>query len=215
MSSRLRFVITLIFGIFGVHKFIDRQIGMGILYFFTLGLFGIGWISDTVKAGKIAFSNAPCNSSQNISIPLTALPVVPSSGLLLKEDEFCCLKSAAQNLTIKNVVTGYRNKSAGMNVHIAKGVNIHTGGGKAAPVRGNISQKTNGTFYITNKRVIMVCPKGAFDKPLGSITAIQGGKDGVQIQFGNQNYTILLPNSSYVCAIIEAALNGLPAEQII
>jgi TM2 domain-containing membrane protein YozV len=33
-------------GFVGVHKFYLNKIGMGILYFFTAGLFVIGWIID-------------------------------------------------------------------------------------------------------------------------------------------------------------------------
>lgn len=48
----LKFLITLFFGYFGVHKFMEKKIGMGFLYFFTLGLFGIGWIYDVIMAAK-------------------------------------------------------------------------------------------------------------------------------------------------------------------
>ena len=35
------------------HKFYERKIGMGFLYLFTAGLFGIGWIIDIISlAGK-------------------------------------------------------------------------------------------------------------------------------------------------------------------
>lgn len=37
-------------GIFGVHKFMEKKIGMGILYLFTFGLFGIGWLVDAIVA---------------------------------------------------------------------------------------------------------------------------------------------------------------------
>lgn len=43
-------IIVFFFGLFGVHKFIVGSIGMGILYFCTGGLFGIGWIIDLIKA---------------------------------------------------------------------------------------------------------------------------------------------------------------------
>lgn len=35
-------------GYYGVHKFYRKKIGMGVLYLFTMGLFGIGWIVDSV-----------------------------------------------------------------------------------------------------------------------------------------------------------------------
>lgn len=42
----LMFVITLLFGLIGVHKFIMGQKMMGIIYLCTAGLFGIGWFFD-------------------------------------------------------------------------------------------------------------------------------------------------------------------------
>ena len=35
-------------GGFGVHKFYRKKIGMGLLYLITGGLFGIGWLVDTI-----------------------------------------------------------------------------------------------------------------------------------------------------------------------
>ncbi|MDE6260587.1 MAG: TM2 domain-containing protein [Oscillospiraceae bacterium] len=35
-------------GFLGAHKFYERKIGMGILYIFTFGIFGIGWLIDII-----------------------------------------------------------------------------------------------------------------------------------------------------------------------
>ena len=43
------FIITLLFGWAGVHKFMQKKTAMGILYLFTFGLFGIGWIVDIMR----------------------------------------------------------------------------------------------------------------------------------------------------------------------
>lgn len=51
------FFIALFFGLFGVHKFIDGKVGIGILYIFTYGLLCIGWIIDVIKAFIAIFSN--------------------------------------------------------------------------------------------------------------------------------------------------------------
>ena len=42
------FLLCFLFGIFGAHKFYEGRIGMGILYIFTFGLFGIGWMVDLI-----------------------------------------------------------------------------------------------------------------------------------------------------------------------
>lgn len=47
-SKWVAFVLCLFFGGLGVHKFYEGKIGMGILYVFTLGLFGIGALVDLI-----------------------------------------------------------------------------------------------------------------------------------------------------------------------
>ncbi len=43
------FLLCLFLGAIGAHKFYEGKIGMGILYIFTCGLFGIGWIIDIIS----------------------------------------------------------------------------------------------------------------------------------------------------------------------
>lgn len=42
------FFLCLFLGMFGAHKFYEGKAGMGLLYLFTLGLFGIGWMIDLI-----------------------------------------------------------------------------------------------------------------------------------------------------------------------
>ena len=42
------FLLCLFLGCIGAHKFYEGKIGMGILYIFTLGLFGIGALIDLI-----------------------------------------------------------------------------------------------------------------------------------------------------------------------
>lgn len=42
------FFLCLFLGWMGVHKFYLGKIGMGVLYFFTFGVFGIGWAIDLI-----------------------------------------------------------------------------------------------------------------------------------------------------------------------
>lgn len=43
------FFLCLFLGGIGAHKFYEGKVGMGILYIFTVGLFGIGWIIDLIS----------------------------------------------------------------------------------------------------------------------------------------------------------------------
>lgn len=42
-------LLCIFLGYFGAHKFYEGKAGMGILYLFTMGLFGIGWIVDIIS----------------------------------------------------------------------------------------------------------------------------------------------------------------------
>ena len=42
------FLLCILLGFFGAHKFYEGKIGMGILYLFTGGIFGIGWFIDCI-----------------------------------------------------------------------------------------------------------------------------------------------------------------------
>ena len=42
----LAFILCLFFGYWGAHKFYEGKKGRGLVYLFTFGLFGIGWIVD-------------------------------------------------------------------------------------------------------------------------------------------------------------------------
>lgn len=43
------FLLCLFAGYFGAHKFYEGKAGTGLLYLFTVGLFGIGWIIDLIN----------------------------------------------------------------------------------------------------------------------------------------------------------------------
>ena len=67
MDPWVRVLVTFFLGGFGVHKFADRQVGMGILYLLTGGIFGIGWLVDTIKAIIYAINagNTETSSTHN------------------------------------------------------------------------------------------------------------------------------------------------------
>lgn len=48
-SRILAGLLCIFFGYFGAHYFYARRWGMGLLYFCTVGLFGIGWLVDIFR----------------------------------------------------------------------------------------------------------------------------------------------------------------------
>ena len=63
-----KFFITLFFGGFGVHKFYEGKIGIGILYLLTCGFWCIGWGIDTIKAFIELFKKENSNNIVNNNI---------------------------------------------------------------------------------------------------------------------------------------------------
>ena len=49
INPTVELCLCLFLGWLGVHKFYAGQTGKGVLYLLTFGLFGIGWIIDTIK----------------------------------------------------------------------------------------------------------------------------------------------------------------------
>ena len=48
-SKWVAFVLCLFAGTFGIHYFYTGRVGMGLVYLFTLGLFGFGWLVDLIR----------------------------------------------------------------------------------------------------------------------------------------------------------------------
>lgn len=51
-SKGIAYLLWFFLGVFGVHKFYLEKIVVGIIYFFTGGLFLIGWIYDLFTLGN-------------------------------------------------------------------------------------------------------------------------------------------------------------------
>lgn len=49
VNPRGELCLCLFLGWLGAHKFYEGKTGMGILYLFTFGLFGFGWVIDAIK----------------------------------------------------------------------------------------------------------------------------------------------------------------------
>lgn len=208
MNAQSNLIVTVCLGMFGVHKFMQKKIGMGLLYLFTGGLFGIGWIVDSIQAAinynKYRSYFSPSSAANQ---PLLSLPDISPSGLIMRNGEVCHYQGNAWIVKTKNIVTGYSGGRVGASVRVAKGLTLHTGSSKGAPIRQNVSDYTPGMLYITNQRVVFLCEKNAFDKPYSAISAVNISGNTLLIQFGNTSRSIEIKDPVYLNKVFTLALN--------
>lgn len=57
MSRTESVLITFLLGPWGVHRFIVGKIGTGLIWLFTFGCFGIGWLVDLIKVCTNQFTD--------------------------------------------------------------------------------------------------------------------------------------------------------------
>ncbi len=217
MSAWGEFAITFFFGMFGVHKFMKKDIKMGLIYFFTLGLFSIGWIIDCVKSFMTAlrgesseFSALNTKNKNYLERNLDEnepLPVVQPKNTILLPGEICHYSESARYFTTKNVVVGYQGGGGGVSIRVMKGMSLRTGSSKVTPIRKNVQEEFPGTLTITNKRIIFSGLKGSFDKKITSLSSITPYSDAVAFQFGTQNYPLLVDTPLYISQVIERIIN--------
>lgn len=194
------FFIVLFGGPFGLHKFINKEFGMGILYLFTGGIFLIGWFKDVINASKNLFNINEFSSlmSYNIikQINNGDLPCIDTPNLNLEGNEFCCYMDKGYTFKDKTITTGYTGKNNGVSIRIAKGISYRTGASGNKAIRETQRTKYFGTLYLTTKRLIYSSQKVSFDKPHEKITSIQEAKDGLIIQIGSNTYEIVINTHS-------------------
>lgn len=196
------FIICLFGGLLGIHKFREHKIGLGIIYLLTLGLFGIGWIVDSIHYFIVALKGNANILNNNLPLPIV------QSNLVLSDGETCHYYGPAVYVKTKNVVVGYSGGHVGASIRVAKGMSIRTSSTKAAPIRGDVQERTNGVLSITNKRVVFSANKGAFDKKISALSAITPYSNGLAFQFGDNQYPLECTKPEYVYQILARVINS-------
>lgn len=216
-NAWIDFGVCVLFGWLGVHKFRERRVGMGILYLLTFGLFFIGWAIDAVRYLLAALrgeqipkkGEMPHKPTKQL-LDTDPLPTVIGHNLILKEGERCHYTDTATYVKTKNVIIGYSGGNNGVSIRIAKGVSYRVGTSKAAPIRGNVEERTPGTLSITNHRIIFSAAKGSFDKKISALTSLNPYSNAVEFQFGSQQYMLETNEAEYITQVIVRIINTAP-----
>lgn len=171
-----------------------------IIWIFASFLFvGIAQLISKRKKSKV-----PKNK---VLAPTDSLPIIMGSNLLLGQGEVCHYYGSATFVKTKNVVVGYSGGSRGTSIRIAKGVSFRVGASKAAPVRGDVQERTKGILSVTNKRIVFSANKGAFDKKISSLSAVTPYQNSIAFQFGDHQYSLETVDASYIHQIINRIVN--------
>ena len=208
MSRSTRIVIVVFLGMFGVHKFIDKNYKMGILYLFTGGLFGIGWIIEIIKEITGNTSNATKSLMSKEIIDMInggKLPNININNINLQEGEICHYIDSGYTYKDKTITTGYTGRSRGVSIRIMKGASYRTGGSGGKAIRETQRTTYGGTLVITNKRVIYISTKDSFDKTFDKITSVVELNNGVLIQIGSASYTVIIPTHAEFIKVFNMA----------
>lgn len=82
-----------------------------------------------------------------------------------------------------------------------KGNRVHYGRGKPIEKQENVYHA--GILYITNQRLILQAKEKGFDKSFKQLTAFIPYSNGVELQFGNKSYTLLLADGNVANQVIK------------
>lgn len=204
------FGVCFFLGFLGVHKFREKKIGMGIIYICTFGLFGIGWVIDDIRYFIAAITGRRIGNSGSYSLSLKddePLPIIFGSPVILQDNEICHYSKTVSRVTTKNRVVGYSGASQGVSLRVCKGMSYRIGASRGVPIRQDVIEKNDGCLNITNKRIIFMAEKGAFDKSITKLSAIEPFEDGIALQFSTQKYTFMANDGPYIYQIISRIIN--------
>lgn len=122
------------------------------------------------------------------------LPRLTTDNIFLKKDEYCCYIEKALLLVEKTTKTYHHVGTSAPGLF--KGQRISFGQGK--PIEHTETLEFKGILYITNKRVILQCKENGFDKLHRYLTAIKPYSNGVELQYGNKTFSLIVPDGALV-----------------
>lgn len=135
------------------------------------------------------------------------LPTMNTDKIMLTKDEECHFAERCILITEK-VSKHYESRHNGYSVKLTKHVTYRTGKSRGTPIEDITQARIKGLVYITDKRVIFVTDKNAFDKKLSSLTACVPYSNALKLQFGTKTYTLMVPDGGAMSNTINMINNS-------
>lgn len=181
------FILCVFTGAFGGHHFYRGRVKKGLLYLFTCGLFGIGWIIDVISLGIKAFSSNSTDSIvvMNLNTENPYINAVP-------HEVYCNAYIQRRSKTIPNDYVVFDTETTGLEPEINKIIEI-----SAIKFKNN---KKVDTFTT------LVNPNMVIDKYITTLTGIKQSDldykptiDVVLPEFFKfiEGYTLVAHNAQY------------------
>ncbi len=122
------------------------------------------------------------------------LPILNPDTLFPRKGEKIHFIDKAMNMDVKTTKTyqhvGFSTPG------LFKGNRVNFGRGKPIEHQENVYHA--GILYITNQRIIFQAKANGFDKDFKYLTAFVPYSNGIELQFGNKSYTLLVSDGEVV-----------------
>lgn len=128
--------------------------------------------------------------------------IVTEPSISLIDNETCYYEGDAVAYREKNIVTGRTGGNAGVNIRVAKGVSVYTGGGESQTIRENVRDCVSGTMYITNFRFVLLAPKYGFEIFVPKLAKIEFQSGGFRIYSGSKCFCVLTNDAGVIKKLV-------------
>jgi hypothetical protein len=127
------------------------------------------------------------------------LPRLNTDNVFLKKGEYCCYIDKSILLVDKTKKV-YRHGGVST-PGLFKGDRVNFGSGQAKEYVETEQHKA--ILYITNQRIILQCKDHGFDKQYRYLSAIKPYANGIELQYGNKTYSIVVPDGAIPYHVIK------------
>lgn len=132
-------------------------------------------------------------------------PFVDYNGFFCSDGEIIVYACPANVFKDKEQVVGYRGRSTGASVRVAKGLYMRSGRSGSSAVRAEVRKYYNGDLIVTNKRVVFIGKDESFECPIEKITATKLlTKSSFILQYGrtSKNISVDINTTEYAYGMI-------------